>query len=75
MKSDLKQNLLTEANAFVHSRFEDFIIDNKLNFSLVRSPELKTAINDYKENDTAKIFDVFLRGFRAAVEFQLVNKD
>ena len=75
MKSDLKQNLLTEANAFVHSQFEDFIIDNKLNFSLVRSPELKTAINDYKENDTAQIFDVFLQGFRAAVEFQLVNKE
>ena len=57
MKSNLKQNLLNEANAFG------------------RRPELKTAINDYKENDTAQIFDVFLRGFRAAVEFQLVNKE
>jgi hypothetical protein len=69
MKSDLKQNLLTEANAFVHSQFEDFIIDNKLNFSLVRSPELKTAINDYKENDTAQIFDVFLRGLGLLLNF------
>lgn len=75
MKSNLKQNLLNEANAFAHSRFEDFVIDNKLGFSLVRSPELKTAINDYKETDTAQIFDVFLQGFRAAVEFQLVNKE
>lgn len=75
MKSNLKQNLLNEANAYAHSQFEDFIIGNKLNFSLVRSPELKTAINDYKENDTAQIFDVFLQGFRAAVEFQLVNKE
>lgn len=75
MKNNLKQNLLTEATAFAHSRFENFVISNKLNFSLVRSPELKTAINDYKENDTAQIFDVFLQGFRAAVEFQLVNKE
>lgn len=75
MKNNLKQNLLTEATAFAHSRFENFVISNKLNFSLVRSPELKTAINDYKENDTAQIFDVFLQGFRAAVEFQLGNKE
>lgn len=71
MKNNLKQNLLTEATAFAHSRFENFVISNKLNFSLVRSPELKTAINDYKENDTAQIFDVFLQGFRAAVEFSI----
>lgn len=75
MKSDMKQNLLTEATAFAHSRFENFVISNKLDFSLVRSPELKTAINDYRETDTAQIFDVFLQGFRAAVEFQLVNKE
>ena len=75
MKSGIKQNLLTEATAFAHSRFENFVISNKLDFSLVRSPELKTAINDYKETDTAQIFDVFLQGFRAAVEFQLVNKE
>ena len=71
----MKQNLLTEATAFAHSRFENFVISNKLDFSLVRSPELKTAINDYRETDTAQIFDVFLQGFRAAVEFQLVNKE
>lgn len=75
MKSDMKQNLLTEAMTFAHSRFENFVISNKLDFSLVRSPELKTAINDYRETDTAQIFDVFLQGFRAAVEFQLVNKE
>jgi len=75
MKSGMKQNLLTEATAFAHSRFENFVISNKLDFSLVRSPELKTAINDYRETDTAQIFDVFLQGFRAAVEFQLVNKE
>ena len=75
MKSDMKQNLLTEATAFAHSRFENFVISNKLDFSLVRSPELKTAINDYRETDTAQIFDVFLQGFRAAVEFQLGNKE
>lgn len=75
MKGTPKQNLLTEANAFAHSRFENFVIGNKLDFSLVRSPELKTAINDYKETDTAQIFDVFLQGFRAAVEFQLVNQE
>lgn len=74
MKSDMKQNLLTEAMTFAHSRFEKFVISNKLDFSLVRSPELK-AINDYKENDTAQIFDVFLQGFRAAVEFQLIDKN
>lgn len=75
MKSGMKQNLLTEATAFAHSRFENFVISNKLDFSLVRRPELKTAINDYRETDTAQIFDVFLQGFRAAVEFQLVNKE
>jgi len=75
MKNNLKQNLLTEAMTFAHSRFEKFVISNKLDFSLVRSPELKTAINDYKENDTAQIFDVFLQGFRAAVEFQLIDKN
>ena len=75
MKGTPKQNLLTEANAFAHSRFENFVIGNKLDFSLVRSPELKTAINDYTENDTAQIFDVFLQGFRAAVEFQLIDKN
>lgn len=75
MKSGMKQNLLTEATAFAHSRFENFVISNKLDFSLVRSPELITAINDYRETDTAQIFDVFLQGFRAAVEFQLVNKE
>lgn len=75
MKNNLKQNLLTEATTFAHSRFENFVLSNKLDFSLVRSPELKTAINDYKENDTAQIFDVFLQGFRAAVEFQLGNKE
>lgn len=75
MKGTPKQNLLTEANAFAHSRFENFVIGNKLDFSLVRSPELKTAINDYKETDTAQIFDVFLQGFKAAVEFQLVNQE
>lgn len=75
MKGKPKQNLLTEANAFAHSRFENFVIGNKLDFSLVRSPELKTAINDYQETDTAQIFDVFLQGFRAAVEFQLVNQE
>ncbi|WP_294912399.1 hypothetical protein [uncultured Gilliamella sp.] len=73
MKSDMKQNLLTEATAFAHSRFENFVISNKLDFSLVRSPELKTAINDYRETDTAQIFDVFLQGFRAAVEYQLTQ--
>ena len=73
MKSDMKQNLLTEATAFAHSRFEKFVISNKLDFSLVRSPELKTAINDYRETDTAQIFDVFLQGFRAAVEYQLTQ--
>ena len=75
MKGTPKQNLLTEANAFAHSRFENFVIGNKLDFSLVRSPELKTAINDYKETDTAQIFDVFLQGFRAAVEFQFANQE
>lgn len=74
MKNNLKQNLLTSAMTFAHSRFEKFVISNKLDFSLVRSPELK-AINDYKENDTAQIFDVFLQGFRAAVEFQLIDKN
>ena len=73
MKSDMKQNLLPEATAFAHSRFENFVISNKLDFSLVRSPELKTAINDYRETDTAQIFDVFLQGFRAAVEYQLTQ--
>lgn len=75
MKNNLKQNLLTKATTFAHSQFEKFIISNKLDFSLVRNPELKTAINDYKENDTAQIFDVFLQGFRAAVEFQLIDKN
>lgn len=75
MKGTPKQNLLTSATTFAHSRFEKFVISNKLDFSLVRSPELKTAINDYKETDTAQIFDVFLQGFRAAVEFQLVNQE
>ncbi|OTQ71873.1 hypothetical protein [Gilliamella sp. N-G2] len=74
MKSDMKQNLLTSAMTFAHSRFEKFVISNKLDFSLVRSPKLK-AINDYKENDTAQIFDVFLQGFRAAVEFQLIDRN
>ena len=74
MKNNLKQNLLTEAMTFAHSRFEKFVISNKLDFSLVRSPELK-AINDYKENDTAQIFDVFLQGFRAAVEYRTINKE
>ena len=73
MKNNLKQNLLTSAMTFAHSRFEKFVISNKLDFSLVRSPELKTAINDYRETDTAQIFDVFLQGFRAAVEYQLTQ--
>ncbi len=75
MKRTEKQLLLAEALSFAHSRFENFIIVNKLNFSLVRNPELKTAVNDYKENDTAQIFDVFLQGFRAAVEFQIIDKE
>lgn len=69
MKGKPKQNLLTGANAFAHSRFENFVIGNKLDFSLVRSPELKTAINDYKETDTAQIFDVFLQGLGLRLNF------
>ncbi|NUE95176.1 hypothetical protein GYW75_02060 [Gilliamella sp. ESL0232] len=56
----------------VHTCFEKFVVKNKLDFSLVRDPNIK-ALNNYIENDTAQIFDVFAQGFRSAIEYQLTQ--
>lgn len=49
----------------VHLAFESFVLNNKLDFSLVRNPSVKT-LNNYTEKETAQIFDVFYSGFYAA---------
>lgn len=67
-------SLVESARSFARWRFEDFIIDNKLDFSLTQDPATK-SLNNYIDDDTAQIFDVFLQGFRAAVEYRTINKE
>lgn len=56
----------------VHSAFENFVLNNKLNFSLVRNPSVQ-ELNNYAVTETAQIFDVFYSGFYAACK-QLTAK-